>query len=832
MSNTINFSIDLGTTNSVIARFSEGSVDVFKNPMGLKETLPSVVAFKNERVLVGDKARELMERDPQNVASLFKRKMGTTETYHIEKLNKDLTPVELSSYVLKELKNFVSDSKVEDVVITIPASFDTVQSNATQKAGEMAGFRSVTLLQEPIAASLAFANKSGLDKDSSGYWVVYDLGGGTFDVALVKFDDGEMNVVDHAGDNFLGGTDFDQVIIEKIIVPRLETKGAFTNLLSEMKSAAGKHNKLFYKLQYLCEEVKIQLSSMEVTDVEFEVEDDNGKLIEFYTEIKRSEFEEVIEASVRNTVKFITKLLADNNLDYSQINKVLMIGGSTYIPLVRKLISEESGGKVDYTVDPTSAVAVGAGFYAGSKTIPKVEQEKEKAIISNDGVEPLKIKTAFQKQTQQNEEYFVAKIDGDVDGLTYRITRKDGGFDSGNKSLKSQVEEDLPLIEGVNNDFSFKIYDQHNNQVNANFDDFSIVQGKFGVLGQPLPADICLEVDDVEEKETRLEVVFEKNAVLPLKKLIVKEVGTTITQGSKEELIINILEGRQYSSPASNKPIGVIKISGKELERDLLKGTDVEIKIHMTESRELKVFTYLSMTGQEFENVFTPSDRYVDTAKLRVEVEQLVEKARNEKVDLEYREEYKKAQEVKNIEDSATELFLQMVSMPDDDVTDAKFQIEDAKRELWYKLDELTNNKKLSTILKDLHDNKKDCQESIERIGLDAEKQQFEALIAQEKSTIESGNSSKIKSLTEQFRNLQMRCQWKDPEYVKNVYYFFKFQPMENYKNTKDAEKLFSRGDKAVEKDRIDELKAVVNALNHLYKDSDGEDFSNRTGLV
>ena len=158
MSKMINFGIDLGTTNSLIAKFDKGNVEVFKNPNGFKESLPSVVGFRNNRILVGDQARAYLDRDPKNVAGNFKRKMGTTETLKMSVGSK--TPVELSAFVLKELKNFVHTGEAIDAaVITIPASFDTVQSNATKEAGLQAGFKQVFLLQEPIAASLAYANK-------------------------------------------------------------------------------------------------------------------------------------------------------------------------------------------------------------------------------------------------------------------------------------------------------------------------------------------------------------------------------------------------------------------------------------------------------------------------------------------------------------------------------------------------------------------------------------------------------------------------------------------------------------------------------------------------
>jgi molecular chaperone DnaK len=160
MAAIINFAIDLGTTNSLIAKFDRGSVEVFKNPNGFRETLPSVVGFRNDRILVGDQARTYAEKDPKSVASRFKRRMGTSEMLKIKSLAVSKSPVELSAFVLKELKHFVhTGEQIEAAVLTIPASFDTVQSNATKEAGTLAGFKTVVLLQEPIAASLAYANK-------------------------------------------------------------------------------------------------------------------------------------------------------------------------------------------------------------------------------------------------------------------------------------------------------------------------------------------------------------------------------------------------------------------------------------------------------------------------------------------------------------------------------------------------------------------------------------------------------------------------------------------------------------------------------------------------
>ncbi|HEY8659537.1 MAG TPA: Hsp70 family protein, partial [Hanamia sp.] len=246
----INYGIDLGTTNSAIAKFVKGEVEVFKNPLETgKDTLPSVVYYKNDKIIVGSRARTYLERDAKNVFSTFKRKMGTTESFKVKNIDQTKTPIELSAEVIKELKGFVhTGEQVDAAVITIPASFDVIQSNTTKEAGLLAGFKQVILLQEPIAASLAYANKHKEKDLEDGQWLVYDLGGGTFDVALIRIKDGEMKVLDHEGDNFLGGADFDNLMVERMIVPFLNKNFKFDNLENELKSATGKRNALYFRL--------------------------------------------------------------------------------------------------------------------------------------------------------------------------------------------------------------------------------------------------------------------------------------------------------------------------------------------------------------------------------------------------------------------------------------------------------------------------------------------------------------------------------------------------------------------------------------------------------
>jgi molecular chaperone DnaK len=811
----INFGIDLGTTNSAIAKFSNGNVEIFRNPITLKQTLPSVVAFRKNRIQVGDKAREYLQRDPKNVVAAFKRKMGTTEKYEIASLGTSKSPIDLSAEVLKELKNFIhTGEKIEAAVVTIPASFDTIQSNATKKAGEAAGFEQVVLLQEPIAASLAYANKDE-EAFEEGQWLVYDLGGGTFDVALVEIKDGEMKIIDHEGDNFLGGTDFDKKIVEKIILPFIEHEGQFTNLEQELKSASGKYNKLYQVLLHKAEEAKIMLSNAESADIEFEIEDETGELIDGYMMITRQQFEDLLRPYIEGTTEMIRRMLDRNQLATRNLKYILMVGGSTYIPFVRQFIGETLKIEVNCNIDPTTAVAIGAAFYAGTK--PKQLPKATTTATESTGIQSdIQIKTAYPKTSQDDEEYFTALIQGNVTDLFYRITRQDGGFDTGLKPLQNRISEYLTLMKNAHNLFDFKIFNKKNDAINVNVAPIGITQGRYNVVGQPLPNDICIEIDDIETGTTVLEVIFEKNSILPTKRTFVKEITKTIKKDSLDKITINIVEGPGYSMPSANQTIGIISIIGSDLTRDLIKGSDIEITLEVSESRDLTINAYLLLTDQEYENVFNPSERYVEISRLKAQLVKLLGSLNSEILDAEANENYEVAADLNAIKKELRSLIMRLNNLREDDVTDEKFQIEDQKRKLAQRIDNLTRDKHIIKVKMEYFSAKRSTRESLEsEHATEGDKQQFEQMMSREKAFLATNSRLKIQEVINQLYELRGRIYWKSPEYIVSLFYYY-VDKREEYRDKKQADAIIEQGEAAIEKGNYERVKSCINQLYNL----------------
>jgi len=828
MENTINFGIDLGTTNSAIAKFVKGEVIIFSNPQDYgRNTLPSVVSYKKDKITVGNKAKEFLEKDPKSVVGVFKRKMGTAESFKIKSINESKTPIELSTQVLKELKTFVNTGDTLDaVVITIPASFDTIQSNATKEAGIQAGFKQVVLLQEPIAASLAYANMKKEREMKDGQWLVYDLGGGTFDVALIKIKEGEMKVLDHEGDNFLGGADFDNMIVEKLIIPKILEKYSFSNLEDDMKSASGKFNAKYYVLLRRAEEAKITLSSKTSAEIVIDgFEDEEGNEVDMEIVITRSEFNELIKSNIDGTIDMIKKIITRNSLKPIDVQYTLMVGGSTYIPYVRSHVEEVLQIPANCEIDPTTAVAIGAAYYAATKPkeISKSDSNKKQTSIS--------IKASYNKASKEKEELFAARITGDVTSLSYRILRQDGGYDSGIKKLSERINEDLPLVDGAYNFFTLTVYDQQNNLIETDIEPIGINSG-FGISGQPIPEDICLEVDDYDNPgKTRLQLVFQKNTILPSKRTLSFPLNKTIIKGSDDEVIrVNILEGSHLALPEANKGIGFMQITGKNLSRDVSKGSDIEITITISESRDLSISAYLNMADQEFKQTFNPKERHIPIQELKGQVEDLSDKLELEIQEATDREDYETAGALNKLKNEMELVSEETENLTNDDVTDKRYQLEDKKRKIAQEIDSATKNKRIQQVKVHYFEVKEECLKMLDENGNDHERKTYNDIVAQENAFFATNSPMKIQEKSDEMHSILSRIRWRTPGFLTGIFQWCK----NNHTRMNDqaqAKSLVDAGNFAIESQNWERLSEINNGLLNLLPRGAEKEATTRIGF-
>ena len=329
--------IDLGTTTSLVSYLKNGKPEIIPNKLGKRLTDSVVGVDKYGTIIVGEEAKRILNGTK---VEEIKRSMGTNKIVKLG--DKDYSPEEISAEILKKLKEEAEDflgEEVNEAVITVPAMFNSIQKAATIKAGELAGLKVERIISEPTAAAMAYGIEN-MEKYQK--ILVYDFGGGTFDVSILELDDGILDVIATSGDNYLGGKDIDEILIKNI-------------------STKIENNIEKIKLKLEVEEAKKKLSTLMGTDIivpELNID----------YELKREKFEELISPLVNKTIDFIDKALSSTNLKREDINVVLLVGGTTRIPLVQETLKKIFGSKVKKFTDPQEAVALGAGVQAGIKS--------------------------------------------------------------------------------------------------------------------------------------------------------------------------------------------------------------------------------------------------------------------------------------------------------------------------------------------------------------------------------------------------------------------------------------------------------------------------------
>lgn len=613
----MDYGIDLGTTNSSIARMENGE-SVIKQTKNLMDTLPSCVYFaKNKKgecsLRIGMKAKDSMYSDFITALSRsepthehgyieFKREMGSDRHYANENMPKAYyTPEELSAEVLKELKSLINDEVVNSVVITVPAKFTAIQKDATMQAARMAGFRQCELLQEPIAACMAYGLSS---EKKDGKWLVFDFGGGTFDAALVKAEDGILTVFDTEGDNYLGGKNLDENVINQILIPHLQKE---YNLAS-YDTVEWKRKALVDALKGPAEEMRIALSFADSTDYSTYDRninlglDDNGDEIDLEITITKQELLNAIIDQYKKAVAICLELLKRNGLSGSDLTSLILIGGPTYSPIVREMLKKEITPNVDTSINPMTAVARGAALYASTITADISAEEVKKEAAS--GVVFLKVD--YESTSVGTSEFISFAIDKEKTGvgcpseLLVELQRADGAWRSDKTpvDMAGNVIEAF-LLEGKPNSFSIKAYNQQGNAVAVSPAEFTILQGvKVGAA--PLPFNIGIAVySDTKQRGVFLAAKgLEKNKPLPAVGVVHDRKTSHILRPGVAKDVLSIpvyqVDGLEAEgkTAALYTQIASVVVTGDEVGQVIPENSNVEITLHVDSSEMMTMEVY------------------------------------------------------------------------------------------------------------------------------------------------------------------------------------------------------------------------------------------------
>jgi len=759
----IDYGIDLGTTNSAIARLENGEIRIIKSNDGQMDTTPSVVHInKAKTIFVGLKAFNQIDADAKkalkefqnkgidsgsNTFFEFKRTMGTDKKYLCPNSGKELLSEELSAEVLKKLKNFVLEQAIQSAVITVPAKFRQNQLNATQKSAEMAGFAYCELLQEPIAASIAY----GLDvQKMKGYWLVFDFGGGTFDAALMKVDDGIMKVVDTEGDNNLGGKNIDYAIVDHLLIPALKQEFRLEEIF---KSDLGK-NLLRDALKRSAEECKIELSLKDSSSPyadDLGIDEDGNEII-LSLKIDLEEYEETISPIFQRAIDISLKLLERNNIEGSLLETILLVGGPTFSQTLRRMLKEQICSNLETSIDPMTAVAKGAALFAATKDIPVNQQKRDTTRVQ------LTLK--YPETTVETEENLGLLVNRErssiaLSGKLYaEISRNDNAWSSGKIEIVDDAEIfTLLLNSGKSNCFSIALFDDKGNILPCEPSDFTIIQG-LKVANATLPYNIGIDLFDPSMGKIGVYTLkgLEKNTSLPAKGRGIFKTQKDIRPGNRnDQLKIEIYEigfKEDGSKKILNELINLVIISGEDLPQFLPANSDIEIVIEIDSSRRIKFSAYFPYLDETVElEVAEQRQTEFDADKLNSEIIH----AKETLSDLETDAILVDYSELTKMESELDEIEILLENGKGDYNT--KTQVMERLREVLKEIDQIKEENEWPTIEDELNWLLERMKNNSLRYGNDKTKKQAEQIELQSKSVIKQMNIKIAKELMEEIRS-------------------------------------------------------------------------------
>lgn len=605
----MHFGIDLGTSNSAIAGVSGGRIKIFKTPEGT-DTMPSVI-HRNSRgnQTVGVRAFDQAGLTPHNAVEGFKRQMGTDTAMRFASTGDTITPEQAATEILRSLVGQAlmesGTQTITGAVVTIPAAFNQMQSEATLAAARAAGLDRIALLQEPVAAALAAVAGA---RDRNGLFLVYDLGGGTFDAALVQAMEGEITVVAHEGVNMLGGRDLDRQIMDNIAFPWLKR----TFDLPANFSSDPRYLRLVRMARRAAEVAKIALSTKEGTtisasDDEVRLQDLRGEPIYFDAPLTRENLDAFVGDMAAQSIKCCRDMLAKEGYRHEDVSRVVLIGGPTKMPFLRRKVQDELGIQAEDAarVDPMTAVAAGAAIYcegrdwSASTSVAKANRRSDVAGHS------IKVSLDYEVRTTFDQANFrITQTAGDK-GLEVLLNNL-LGWSSGRRKLGSSLELKLPLKDMGPNRFRVTVFAANGLPVADASQDIEIDRLLAATGGVPAAHTIAAKVRGDNDERDILSILVNKGQLLPATAAVHYQLAMPFRSGDGGKIRIQLYQmtDLRIMEPHLNLMIGEFQIGAEDLPQSatLSKGDEVIIHWFLSDSHKITVEVGLPSVGQRFDN--------------------------------------------------------------------------------------------------------------------------------------------------------------------------------------------------------------------------------------
>ncbi|MFN0251972.1 MAG: Hsp70 family protein [Kofleriaceae bacterium] len=789
---TIDYGIDLGTTNSALARQEGRQQRLLPGPDGDPLLQSAIQILASGEVVVGRVAKDALDEDPQNTSIEFKRLMGTGEKKRFPASGRELSPEELSSEILKSLAErarAVDGESPRAAVITIPAMFQLPQCDATRRAAALAGIEHAPLLQEPIAAAIAH---SGSGTVREGSWLVYDLGGGTFDVSLVRCKDGRLQVIDHDGDNHLGGRDFDRAIARKAI-DQIREGGKH----GDFKRTDPKHTDAFARIKVESERVRIALSTDE--NAHFQVPETSFDL-------NREGLDDLLMPLIQRTTQLCQKLLKRNRIDAKELSGLVMVGGPTLTPCVSRQIHFDVGVEAKHYVDPMTIVARGAALFASTQRLPVTIRKKRAGAA-------IELHLEYEPMTTDPTPLVVGKVTSPVPpppGLKIQVQ----GAPLASVQPNGAFAIDLRLQPNQLNAFALQAFDGAGNPLATEPDSIKILHG-FSIAKPPLSQSVGIMLAN-----NNVHWYLKKGVVLPARQTVTHQTTKSIKRGQSGEAIHVPLVQGESARADRNKVIGVLHIHADKIGRDLPEGSTVEVTLAVDESAQTVGRAYVPALDQWFEEVVRfdletkPAD---DVAKGLAEQKDRLKALEALADDLDasvansgswIREEEEK--------DHHTDRIKEVEALLEEGDRDSIDLADQMVRMMSQDIDATEDGGRKTRLTNELEDVRGRATEVIEADGEPADKRQLAVLLAEADKALQRGDLDLVEKKIDDLRTLNLTVMTRQPWFWEG-YLSYLLKEAEKLGVLDLTRKQFERGAQAIQRQDHHEIPNICREIVQMF---------------
>ena len=612
--------IDLGTTNSAICSYDGEVTRIWKSPEQNDVTPSAIYINQRGNRYFGKRAYDSAPLSPDNAATLFKRLMGTSTPINLPAVNTSMSPEECSSEILKVLFGYLPEELRNDpdvgTVITVPAAFNQMQKDATMLAADRAGIGRVALMQEPVAAVMSVMQARNTD----GIFVVYDLGGGTLDVALAESLGGRINLLAHGGIAMCGGRDFDRLLVDNVIKPWL-----FENFdLPQDLSTNPDYKALLRLAARAAERAKVELSAREeaiisLPEMEARARDKSHQEIYVDITITRNTLDSLIEERIGESIEATRETLDKAGLNAHDVERLVFVGGPTNYKPLRDKVSCELGIPASTEVNPMTAVAEGAALFSESIDWSSKNRGRKSNRGGLTSTGALNLTFNYTARTPGTRAKVVVQVGGEaIPGTEFQIDSMDTGWTSGRLPLKDGASVDLTLSARGENAFRVFVFDAVGGPLALEQDRIAITRTAATVDAIPASHSIGIEVLEKLGDSPTIDWLVRAGDRLPKKGTKNYKAAESLKAGSPISLNFKVLEG-ESNEPSDNRLIGLLKISGKDFDDGVIPaGENLQCDFEMLDSGNIVLEVSVANVGATFHsgrNFYSRQEGQIDFSK-------------------------------------------------------------------------------------------------------------------------------------------------------------------------------------------------------------------------